>query len=115
MLLSSPRPTVDELRHATGWKIEPQGACKGELCVPLPAGTTEGDRVDLERLAGALGMAVVHDEGAGLWAVGPETLGGHALATVTVPELELPDFDGRPFRLASLSGTKVVLVAWAPY
>lgn len=25
----------DEFGRATGWEIKPEGACKGEVCVPL--------------------------------------------------------------------------------
>ena len=42
-------------------------------------------------------------------------IGGQALATVTAPELVLPDVDGNLFDLRSLLGKKVVLVAWSPY
>ena len=93
----------------TGWEIKPEGACKGEVCVPLP------DGFDLSSTAERLGMAVLHDESAGLWAVGPESLSGRALATAQAPELVLDDLDGNEFRLSSLRGKKVVLVAWAPY
>jgi hypothetical protein len=95
--------------RGTGWEIKPQGACKGEVCVPLPGG------FDLAGTAARLGMAVVHDEAHGLWAVGPETLGGHALVTAEAPDLVLDDIDGNEFHLSSLRGQKVVLVAWAPY
>ena len=27
---------LDELPGATGWQMKPEGACLGELCVPLP-------------------------------------------------------------------------------
>jgi hypothetical protein len=60
-------------------------------------------------------MALVHDEGAGLWALGPESLGDRALLSAQAPEFVLDDLDGRPFRLSSLRGQKVLLVAWAPY
>jgi len=56
----------------------------------------------------------VHDAESGLWALGPES-GGRALASASVPELELPRVDGNPFRLSSLRGTKVLLVAWASW
>jgi hypothetical protein len=95
--------------RGTGWAIKPEGACKGEVCVPLPGGFT---------LAGAaerLGMAVVTDATTGFSAVGPESLGGRALVSAEAPELVLPDLDGNEFRLSSLRGQKVVLVAWAPY
>jgi hypothetical protein len=103
---------ADAFTNATGWEIKPEGACKGEVCVPLGGA---GEPFDVARTAGKLGMAVVHDDDAGLWALGPESLGGRALTTVVAPELELPDVDGKPFRLSSLRGQKVVLVSWAPY
>jgi hypothetical protein len=110
MLLTSLDSTAEALQQATGWEITPQGACKGDVCVPLPGGD-----FDLAATAERLGMAIVHDPDAGLWAVGPETLGGRALATAVAPELVLPDLDGHEFRLSSLRGQKVVLVSWAPY
>lgn len=115
MLLPSPSPTVDEFADATGWKLEPRGACRGELCLPLPADAVVDGAVDLAVVAERLGMGVATDEASGLTAVGPASPGGRALVTTVAPDLELPDFDGAPFPLNSLRGTKVVLVAWAPY
>jgi hypothetical protein len=98
-----------DFHSGTGWDIKPEGACKGDVCVPLP------DGFELSRTAERLGMALVHDEANGLWALGPESLGSHALVTAQAPELVLDDIEGREFRLSSLRGQKVVLVAWAPY
>lgn len=98
----------------TGWKFEPQGACKGDVCVPL-AEPVEGPTIRIDTIADQLGLALVHDADFGLWAVGPETIGSRALATATAPNLVLPDLDGSTFELASLRGSKVVLVAWSPY
>jgi hypothetical protein len=111
MLLSSLDVTAGQFESGTGWEIKPEGACKSEICVPL--GGTTG--FDVESTAARLGMAVVHDEEAGLWAIGPESLGERALVTAEAPELILDDLYGREFRLSSLRGQKVVLVAWAPY
>jgi len=96
---------------ATGWEIKPEGACKGEVCVPLdqPGG------FDLQFTTDRLRMAVVHDADEGFWAIGPESLGDRALVTADAPELVLPDLDGNEFRFSSLRGQKVVLVSWAPY
>jgi len=95
--------------EATGWQIKPEGACKGDACVPLPHG------FDLDDAARRLGMALVHDEEHGLWAIGPESLGARALATAQAPDVTLLELDGSEFHLSSLRGQKVVLVAWAPY
>ncbi len=115
MLLTSASPTIDEFAAATGWALEPQGACRGDVCVPLPSDAAVDGVVDVEVVAERLGMGVVTDTEAGLTAVGPASPGGRVLVTTEAPDLELPDFDGNPFRLESLRGTKVVLVAWAPY
>ena len=95
---------------ATGWEIKSEGACRGEVCVPLGDGDS-----DVQDAAERLRMAVVRDRAHGVWAIGPATVGGRALASAEAPELVLPDVDGNEFRLSSLRGKKVVLVAWAPY
>lgn len=100
----------EEFERATGWQIKPEGACKAEVCVPLPDG-----RFDLLAAAASLGMAVVAEPARGMWALGPETLGGRALATADASDFALPDLDGNPVRITSLRGQKVVVVAWAPY
>ena len=51
----------------------------------------------------------------GLWALGPETLGGRALTTADASDLRLSDLDGKDFHITSLRGQKVLVVAWAPY
>ena len=111
MITSRLDVSSDEFAAATGWEIKPQGACKGEVCVPLGGGP-----FDASAAAEKLGMAVVHDEAAGLWAIGPESLGGRALSTADAPDLVLPDvLTGAPFHLSSLRGKKALLAAWAPY
>ena len=109
MIVEALEATAEQFAAATGWEIKPEGACKADVCVPLP------DGFDLASTAQRLGMAVVPDEPSGRWAVGPETLGGRALVSARAPELLLDDIDGNPFRLSSLLGQKVVIVSWAPY
>lgn len=101
---------ADEFEQATGWQIKPEGACKGEVCVPLGGGA-----FDMSTAAERLGMAVVSEPALGLFAVGPESIGGRALATADASDFSLPDLDGREFRIESLRGQKVVVVSWAPY
>lgn len=115
MILERLDVDVDELERRTGWAIKPQGACKGDACVPLPAGAVRGGRVQADALADRLGMALVADEAHGRWALGPESLGGRSLTTAEAPDLRLPDLDGHEVALSSLRGQKVLLVAWAPY
>jgi hypothetical protein len=115
VLLDRLHVPVFEFESSSGWTLKPQGACRGELCVPLPPGAVEDGIVDVAAVADRLRMPLVHDPDAGLWALGPETLSGHALPSAEAPDLVLPTIDGEEFRLSSLRGYKVVLVAWAPY
>ena len=107
--------SLEALRSRTGWAIKPEGACKGEVCVPLREGVLQDGMVDVRAFAERVGMPLVHDVEHGLWALGPESLNGRALTTAVAPELVLPDLDGKPFSLSSLRGQKVVLTAWASW
>ena len=117
MLLTALQVDADEFETGTGWAIKPQGACKAEVCVPLPEGARTADgRLDLGVIAPRLGMPLVRDEDHALWALGPETaVTGRALTTAVAPELTLPDANGETFHLSSLRGQKVLLLAWASW
>ncbi len=109
MILTELGIDTNTFQAETGWEIKPEGACKGEVCVPLA-----GD-FELSHAAERLGMALVHDAEHGIWALGPESLNGRALVTAEAADLVLPDLDGKEFHLSSLRGQKVVIVSWAPY
>ena len=97
-----------ELERRTGWTVKPEGACRGEVCVPL------ADPFDVRQLAARIGMALVHDEKHELWVLGPEW-SGQVLASAALPDIVLPDTHGRDFALQSLRGTKVFMIAWASW
>ena len=111
MILTSLEVDPVAFERETGWAIKPQGACKGELCVPLLSDTP----TDAHVLAERLGMPLVHDPTHELWALGPATVAGKAIDTAVAPDLTLPDHTGAEFRLSSLRGQKVLLLAWASW
>lgn len=113
MLLRSMRVSKGEFEAGTGWQLKPEGACQGEVCIPMPG--SAGDPVDVEAVAKAIGMPLVAAPEHGLWALGPASIGSRALASAQAPDLRLPGLDGKEFRLSSLRGQKVLLYAWAPY
>src|SRR3954452_3184099 len=104
MLLTDLAVDETEFADRTGWTVKPEGACKADVCVPLPDTARAGDgRIDVGVIAERLGMPLVRDDGAGMWALGPETVvTGRALTTAVAPELTLPDANGEPFSLSSL-------------
>ena len=113
MLLTSLEVSKAEFESGTGWQLKPEGACKGDVCIPIP--NSSGDTVDVKAVAAAMNLPLVAAAEANLWALGPESIGGKALVTAESPELELPDVDGNLFKLSSLKGKKILVYAWAPY
>jgi hypothetical protein len=113
MLLRSLYISKSDFEAGTGWTLKPEGACQGNVCIPLsqPA----GDIVDVASIARDMAMPLVASEEHRLWALGPATIGSRALASAEAPDLELPDLDGKLFSVSSLRGQKVLLYAWAPY
>jgi len=111
MIVTTPEITRAEFERGTGWQLRPEGACRGDVCIPIA--DAAGDSVDVVATADAMGLPVVRHEG--LTAVGPWGGSGRTLVTAEAPELTLLDLGGNEFRLSSLRGKKVLLVAWAPY
>lgn len=113
MILESLTIPAADLARRTGWVIEPQGACKGDRCVPVPGVERDG-LVDVRALADRLGMPIVAEPGHGLYALGPES-GDSTLAGAEAPDFTLPDWRGGALTLSSLRGSKVFLLAWASW
>jgi hypothetical protein len=114
---------VDELERSTGWTAKPEGLCRGEVCVPVPA-AREAEWIDADRrrfdfaaFAAHLGHTVARDEERGIWAFGPPANRGAASASgpVVAPDLRLPDLDGTLHSLSDYRGNKILLYAWASW
>jgi len=111
-----------DLTAASGWQLKPEGACKGDVCVPIPPGREAefirdgGTSFNLAALARNLGQPVVHDDKSGTWYFGEAAANRRAtLASLQAPDFELPDLDGKMHRLADYRGKKVLLAAWASW
>lgn len=115
MILTELRAPAGAFAEATGWTPKPEGLCKGEICVPAPGALSADGTLDVALAAQRLGMPVIHDAQHGVYSVGAATLSGHTLASAEAADPELQDRNGNPFRLSSLRGRKVVLVAWSTY
>ncbi len=113
MILNKLHVARTRFEAETGWSLKPEGACKGEVCVPLPAPLAEV--IDVAAVAQALRMPLIEDVDAGLWALGPANLNGKALVTAQAPDMVLPDLSGGEVRLSRFKGKKILIYAWAPY
>lgn len=109
---------VGDLPAATGWTLEEQGLCHGEVCVPVPdrGRLVEDGLVDLAVLGEVLHRPTVVDAAEGVAAMTePAAERAAALASMVAPEVTLPDLDDRPVSLSDFTGKKKLLVAWASW
>jgi hypothetical protein len=105
----------EQFAARTGWELKPEGACKGNLCVPLAGDVQRSDgTIDVEAFAGEMGMALVGDARFSVWALGPRA-SGRVIDDTRMPDMVLEGFDGEAFDMASLRGRKVLLLAWASW
>jgi len=109
---------VAALRLALGWELKPEGLCRGDICVPV---ADRGDlvvdgRIDVARVAGALGRPVVVDADAGIVAMGlPTDERRRALDGLEAPGFHLPDLEGTVHGLEEWQGKKKLLVTFASW
>jgi hypothetical protein len=110
-----------DLTRATGWELKPEGLCRGEVCVPVPAGgrgealVKEG-RVDVAALWRHLDRPLAHSDDGTVWSLGEgASERAAALRSLAAPDFALPDRDGRTHRLSDHRGKKVLLVSWASW
>ena len=109
---------ASHLEEATGWHLEPQGLCRGAVCVPVrdPSGLVDGDEIDIAELAARVGASAAVDASEGIAVLmASATERAESLRGLRAPDFTLPDIDGHPVRLDDFSGQKRLLLAFASW
>jgi len=105
-----------DAQTVTGWTLKPEGMCRDEACVPLPASAVGTNEVDVAAFWNRLGGPVVASDRRDVWALGsPADERNAALEGLVAPDFTLPDVDGVPRTLSQLRGKKVFLATWASW
>lgn len=105
-----------ELLRINGFEIKPQGACREDICIPIPRVMMRGDLFNLTAFAGRVGQKFIADPAARVWSFGeiPVVQGAYVDSRMA-PDVTVPDRKGRPVRLSQFRGKKVLLVTWASW
>lgn len=108
-------PKADLLK-INGFEIKPQGACREDICIPIPRTMMRGDLFNLTAFAGRVGQKFIADPAARVWSFGeiPVVQGAYVDSRIA-PDVTVPDRKGRPVRLSQFRGKKVLLVTWASW
>src|SRR5437870_11859313 len=59
-----------DLPRVNGFAVKPQGACRADICIPIPKDMVRGDTFNLTAFARKVGQAVVADADARVWSFG---------------------------------------------
>lgn len=105
-----------DAERVTGWTLKPEGMCRADLCVPLPASALRPNEVDVAAFWTKLGGPVIASDRRDVWALGaPADERNAQLEGLEAPDFTLPDIDGVPRTLSQLRGRKVFLATWASW
>ena len=105
-----------DAEKATGWTLKPEGMCRADACVPLPASALKPNEVDVAAFWQKLGGPVIASDQQDVWALGaPADERNAALEGLAAPDFTLPDVNGVPRTLSQLRGKKVFLATWASW
>jgi len=116
--------SLPDLAKTTGWELKPEGVCRDELCVPIPAGRAEAflhkegseDWLNLSEFARYIEQPFAVDTEHGVWSFGsrPEERQSRLTGSVA-PDFTLPDLEGKRHSLSDFRGKKVLLALWATW
>src|SRR5262245_10493158 len=107
---------ASDLPRVNEFELKPQGACRADLCVPIPKTMVSGESFDFSAFARLTGQAEVVDSPAAVWSYSEmPVLRGAFLESRAAPDFSVPDRTGRTVRLADFRGKKVLVVTWASW
>jgi hypothetical protein len=105
-----------DLPRVNEFELKAEGACRDDVCVPIPETMVRGLFFNLTAFARRVGQTVVANPAMRIWSFGEiPVLRGSFLESRLAPELAIPDRAGRSVRLSQFRGKKVLLVTWASW
>lgn len=105
-----------DLPRINGFELKPQGACRADVCIPIPKDMTRGEYFNITAFARKAGQTVVTDSASQVWSFGEiPVIRGSFLSSRIAPDFAVADRRGRVVRLSDFRGKKVLVVTWASW
>jgi hypothetical protein len=103
-----------DLPRVNGFELKPQGACRAEVCIPVPKPLRKGDWFNLTGFAKRAGQSWVNDGNTWSFTEVPILHTGYLRSRVA-PDFAVPDRKGRLVKLSDSQGKKRLVVTWASW
>jgi hypothetical protein len=105
-----------DLPRINEFELKPQGMCRADICVPVPATLSRGTTFNLTAFAQRVGQRIIFEPAARAWSFAEiPVVRGAYLESRIAPDVSAPDRKGRTVRLSQFRGKKVLLVTWASW
>lgn len=103
-----------DLPQINGFELKPQGACRAEVCIPVPKALRKGEWFNLTAFAKRAGQSYVNEGDTWSFSEVPILRAGYLRSRVA-PEFAVPDRKGRMVKLSDSQGKKRLVVTWASW
>jgi hypothetical protein len=105
-----------DLPRINEFEVKPQGACRNDVCIPIPKTMVQGEWFNLTAFANKLGEKYVADAASRAWSFGEiPVLTGSYTSSRLAPDFAVPDRKGRVVHLSDFRGKKALVVTWASW
>jgi hypothetical protein len=103
-----------DLPRVNEFTLKPQGACRADMCIPVPKVLKSGPWFNLTGFARRLHQASVHESG--VWSFGEmPVVRGDFYRSRIAPDFAVPDRKGGTVHLSDFRGKKVLVITWASW
>jgi hypothetical protein len=103
-----------DLPRITEFELKPQGACRADMCIPVPKELKSGAWFNLSGFARRVHQVSVNEAGA--WSFGEiPAVRGEFYQSRKAPDFAVPDRKGKLVHLSDFRGKKVLVVTWASW
>jgi hypothetical protein len=103
-----------DLPRINEFTLKPEGACRADMCIPVPKELKSGAWFNLSGFARRVHQSSVHD--AGVWSFGEiPVVRGEFYRSRVAPDFAVADRRGRTVHLSDFRGKKVLVVTWASW
>ena len=112
--------TAADAEAVSGWALKPEGLCKGDICMPVPADQAvdyvRDGAVNLAAFWSRMNKPAAHSQDGDVWAFGEGADDRAAnLTSLDAPDFSLSDLAGTVHSLSDYCGKKVFLATWASW
>lgn len=103
-----------DLPRVNDFHVKPQGACKEDICIPIPRDMKSGQWFNLSAFSRKVHQPVVQDSG--VWSFGEiPLLKGTYVESRVAPDFAVPDRKGKMIHLSDFRGKKALVITWASW